>query len=137
MDSPLPAVVVSVTLTGGLFIRVIVLRVDCADVDCPLEDQDVHRGDFVIVTTTAPVTTTITFEPKLSQNKSLALRNANYQPSSKVILVFHTPFWEKEGDELMGGQTVSDLPLKIVYYPLRPSKSGTSNICRLFSNIVC
>ncbi|TRY75662.1 hypothetical protein TCAL_01274 [Tigriopus californicus] len=103
--------------------RGVKVEVDCNGVDCD-EGPSVHEADYAIITTTAPVTQGITFLPQLSQNKSIALRNANYQPSTKVILVFDTPFWEMGDKSLKGGQTVSDLPLKIVYYPVKESKSG-------------
>ena len=53
------------------------------------------------------------------------MRNTFYTSSSKVFLAFHTRFWEKDlGGEIRGGDTVTDLPIKIVYYPNHVSQSG-------------
>ena len=60
----------------------------------------------------------IQFEPLLSEEKATAIRNTVYTSSTKVYLAFHTRFWEKDiGKAIRGGDTVTDLPIKIVYYP--------------------
>ncbi len=82
-----------------------------------------HAADHAVVTTTAPVALGIEFEPMLSRNKSSALRAVHYMASSKVIMIFHSPWW-LTGDQPMGGVIISDLPLKTIYYPTEPNKNG-------------
>ena len=89
--------------------------------DCSSDYSDTS-GDAVLITTTASVATTIEFSPPLSQNKTAAMRKVHYSSSTKVILVFHEPFWENT--ENVGGNTITDLPLKVMYYPNKASKSG-------------
>ena len=74
--------------------------------------------------------TGITFSPDLSQSKAIALRNTNYLASTKVILVFEETFWEEDPDSptYMGGKMLTDLPLKVSYYPSTPSKSGNHRL---------
>lgn len=102
---------------------------DCSDT---LSD---YTGDAVLITTTATVATTIDFSPPLSQNKSAAMRKSHYSSSTKVIMVFHEPFWKNPtvgGNR--GGNTVTDLPLKVMYYPSTASKSGKILIEYFFHN---
>lgn len=89
--------------------------------DCSDDYSDIY-GDAILITTTATVASTIHFTPPLSQNKAAAMRKAHYNPSTKIIMVFHTPFWEHSNST--GGNRVTDLPLKVMYYPYHASHSG-------------
>ena len=43
---------------------------------------------------------------------------------SKVVLAFEKPFWaDQNGDT--GGATLTDLPVKQIYYEMNTHKSGT------------
>jgi monoamine oxidase len=75
------------------------------------------------MTTPAGPTVTITYKPILSPQKSHALRTIQYSSSNKVILVFEHPFWEEKfGEE--GGATMTDLPVKQIYYQMNAQTSG-------------
>ena len=96
----------------------------CKGIDCA-PNHPHFKADFVILTATAPATLAIDFEPILSQNKMNALRKAHYETSSKVVLAFRTPFWEKSEGAWSGGSVVTDLPLQSLYYPsVNMSDSG-------------
>jgi hypothetical protein len=50
----------------------------------------------------------------------------HYMGSSKVILVFHSPWWqedEKTGKKF-GGTVISDNTYKTIYYPTEENKKG-------------
>ena len=97
---------------------------DCKGVQCSTEDEQSHQADLAIFTTPAGPTLSIEFEPKLSVQKLHALRTTTYVPSVKVILVFENPFWESQNSYKVGGSTMTDLPVKQIYYEMNKSKSG-------------
>ena len=43
---------------------------------------------------------------------------------SKVVLAFEKPFWADENG-VIGGATLTDLPVKQIYYEMNTHKSGT------------
>ena len=77
-----------------------------------------HRveGDFVLCTLPCPVLTRIAFEPALSGPKARAIRELNYDSSTKVLAVARRRFWESD-DGIFGGGTFTDLPIATAYYP--------------------
>ncbi|MFC7393896.1 flavin monoamine oxidase family protein [Scopulibacillus cellulosilyticus] len=74
-------------------------------------------GDRCIVTIPFPALRFIDIQPyhSISHIKRRAIRELHYMNASKVAIEFKSRFWEKEG--LYGGKTVTDLPIRFVYYP--------------------
>ncbi|MFC4768580.1 flavin monoamine oxidase family protein [Effusibacillus consociatus] len=75
-------------------------------------------GDFAIVTIPFTVLRFVEVEPRdsFSHNKWKAIREMNFAISTKIAIEFKSRFWEREG--LMGGKTVTDLPIRFTYAAL-------------------
>jgi monoamine oxidase len=76
------------------------------------------RGDHCICTVPFGVLRHLDFRPALSRGKYRAIRELNYNPSTKILLQVRTRFWEKQG--IRGGRTVTDLPIRRIVYPSHP-----------------
>ena len=63
-----------------------------------------------------PVLRTIEVIPPLDREKQRAIRQLNYHASTKVLLQVRRRFWEEE-DGILGGATVTDLPIRRINYP--------------------
>lgn len=98
------------------------IRYSCTGIDCPSDNPEAV-GDHVIITVPAGPALEIQYEPRLSPDKEHALRTVGYGSSTKVVMVFEYPFWEKFHGKA-GGATLTDLPVKQIYYQMSPSKSG-------------
>jgi monoamine oxidase len=64
-------------------------------------------GDYCICTLPFGVLRHLDFRPPLSIGKYRAIRELNYNPSTKVLLQVRSRFWEREG--VVGGATATDL----------------------------
>ena len=74
------------------------------------------EGDFLLCTLPCPVLTRMGFEPELSGAKARAIRQLNYDSSTKVLAIARRRFWESD-DGIFGGGTFTDLPIATAYYP--------------------
>jgi monoamine oxidase len=74
------------------------------------------EADYVLCTIPCPVLTRIVVEPELPGPKARAIRQLNYDSSTKVLVVTRRRFWETD-DGIFGGGTFSDLPTGTTYYP--------------------
>ena len=74
------------------------------------------EGDFVLCTLPFPVLTRIVVEPEFSGPKWRAIRELNYDSSTKVLVVCNRRFWEVD-EGIFGGGTYTDLPTGTTYYP--------------------
>lgn len=83
-----------------------------------LEDGREQRaeGDFVLCTLPLPVLQRLRIDPAFSPDKQRAIREVNYDSSTKVLAVARRRFWETD-DLIFGGGTYTDLPTGISYYP--------------------
>ena len=77
-----------------------------------------ESGDECICTLPFGVLRHLDFRPPLSRGKYRAIRELNYNPSTKVLLQVRTRFWEKHG--VVGGATATDLPIRRIVYPSHP-----------------
>ncbi len=94
--------------------------------DCPSELDPVYQSDFLVWTPTAPATVMADFEPQLPGWKEAALRRLRYDASTKVLLAFQSPFWERNFGNRNGGYVLTDLPVQTIYYPsTKTAKYGT------------
>ncbi len=77
-----------------------------------------HRveGDFVLCTLPFPVLNRLQVEPAFSGPKLRAIRELNYDSSTKVLAITNKRFWETD-DGIFGGGTYTDLPTGVTYYP--------------------
>ena len=56
-------------------------------------------------------------EKKAFQEKRVAVRESHYDAAHKVFLAFNERFWEKGNFPIIGGRSITDLPVRSVYYP--------------------
>ncbi len=74
------------------------------------------RGDFAIVTVPFSVLRTIEVLTPFSGAKQRAIRQLNYHASTKILFQVRERFWEEE-DGILGGGTVTELPIRRMNYP--------------------
>ena len=88
---------------------------------------DTHRrtmqGDAVIVAVPFSVLRHIEVTPPFSREKQRAIRTLHYDQSTKIFLQFRKRFWE-EDDGIFGGASVTDLPIRAIYYPEHGRETG-------------
>jgi monoamine oxidase len=73
-------------------------------------------GDYVICTLPFPVLRTVELVKPFSREKQRAIRQLNYHASTKILFQVRERIWEKE-DGIIGGATVTDLPIRRMNYP--------------------
>jgi monoamine oxidase len=86
------------------------------------EDLNV-RADFAVITLPFPVLRGIEMLKPLSRGKQRAIRELHYDAAAKVLLQFRRRFWEKD-DGIRGGLSITDLPLRGIYYPEHGEETG-------------
>jgi monoamine oxidase len=90
-----------------------------------------HRvdGDYIMCTVPCPVLTRIVVEPELPGPKARAIRQLNYDSSTKVLIVAKRRFWETD-DGIFGGGTFADLPTGTTYYPSDNAEAKDPRVSR-------
>ena len=78
--------------------------------------RTVERADFAIVTIPFSVLRHVEVITPFSREKQCAIRQLNYHASTKVLFQVRRRFWEEE-DGILGGATVTDLPIRRMNYP--------------------
>jgi monoamine oxidase len=86
-------------------------------------------GDYLICTLPFPVLSRIRVEPEFSGPKWCAIRELNYDSSTKVLFVCRRRFWESD-DGIYGGGTYTDLPTGTTYYPSDNAKARDTAVSR-------
>ncbi len=81
------------------------------------------RGDYAIVTLPFPVLRHVDMVPHVSRPKQRAIRQLTYDASAKILLQCRRRFWE-EDEGIFGGGTVTDLPIRNVFYPEQGRETG-------------
>ena len=81
------------------------------------------RVDRVIVTLPFGVLRHIEVRPGLSREKQRAIRQLHYDASTKILFQCSRRFWE-EDHGIFGGGTVTDLPIRSIYYPDQGRETG-------------
>ena len=81
------------------------------------------EGDAAIVAIPFSVLRHIEVTPEFSREKQRAIRTLHYDQSTKVFLQFRKRFWE-EDDGIFGGASVTDLPIRAMYYPEHGRETG-------------
>ena len=80
-------------------------------------------ADFAIITVPFPVLRHIEVTRSFSSAKRRAIRQLRYDASAKIFLQFRRRFWE-EDEGIFGGGTVTDLPIRNVFYPDHGRETG-------------
>jgi monoamine oxidase len=80
-------------------------------------------GDYAIVTVPFPVLRHVEVTTPFSAAKRRAIRQLRYDASAKIFLQFRRRFWE-EDEGIFGGGTVTDLPIRNVFYPEHGRETG-------------
>lgn len=79
-------------------------------------------GDYCVCTVPFGVLRHVDFRPGLSRGKYRAIRELNYNPSTKILLQVRRRFWEQHG--IRGGASATDLPIRRIVYPSHPPDDG-------------
>lgn len=87
------------------------------------------EGDFLLCTLPCPVLSRIEVQPEMSGPKWRAIRELNYDSSTKVLAVARRRFWEAD-DGIYGGGTFTDLPIATAYYPSDNAQARSPNVSR-------
>lgn len=78
-------------------------------------------GDYAILTVPFPVLRHV--EARFSRAKERAIRQLHYDASAKIFFQCRRRFWE-EDDGIFGGGSVTDLPIRVIYYPDHGRETG-------------
>lgn len=81
------------------------------------------EADYAIVTVPYPVLRHVEVLKPFSHAKRRAIRQLRYDASAKIFFQCRRRFWE-EDEGIFGGGTVTDLPIRNVYYPEAGRKTG-------------
>jgi monoamine oxidase len=80
------------------------------------------KGDYALVTIPFPLLRHVE-TPGFSRAKERAIRQLHYDASAKIFFQCRRRFWEDD-DGIFGGGTVTDLPIRVVYYPDHGRETG-------------
>jgi monoamine oxidase len=80
------------------------------------------RGDYAILTLPFTVLRRVDMLKPFSPGKRRAIRQLHYDAAAKIALQVARRFWEEEG--IYGGSTVTDLPIRNIYYPDYGAETG-------------
>ncbi|MBA2253719.1 MAG: flavin monoamine oxidase family protein, partial [Chloroflexi bacterium] len=81
-----------------------------------LTDRFSVRGDYAVCAIPFSVLRDIETAPAFSRPKQRAIRELNYNASSKILFQTRSRFWEQE-DGIVGGTTTTDLAIRRICYP--------------------
>jgi monoamine oxidase len=80
-------------------------------------------GDAAILTVPFPVLRHVEVLKPFSRAKQRAIRQLKYDASAKIFFQCSRRFWE-EDDGIFGGGTITDLPVRNIYYPEHGRETG-------------
>jgi monoamine oxidase len=75
-----------------------------------------ETGDYAILTVPFPMLRHVEMLKPFSRPKQRAIRQLHYDASAKILFQCRRRFWE-EDEGIFGGGTMTDLPIRTVYYP--------------------
>jgi monoamine oxidase len=81
------------------------------------------QADYVIVTVPFAVLRHVEILKPFSREKQRAIRELHYDASAKILFQCRRRFWEQD-DGIFGGGTMTDLPVRSVYYPDHGRETG-------------
>jgi monoamine oxidase len=80
-------------------------------------------GDYAILTTPFPVLRHVEVLKPFSHAKQRAIRQLHYDASAKILFQCKRRFWEQD-EGIFGGGTLTDLPIRNLYYPDHGRETG-------------
>ena len=80
-------------------------------------------ADYAIVTLPFPVLRHIEIPKPFGRDKQRAIRQLYYDASAKILLQSRRRFWEDD-EGIIGGGTITDLPIRNLYYPDHSRETG-------------
>jgi monoamine oxidase len=82
-----------------------------------------ETADYAIITVPFPVLRHVEVLKPFSRAKNRAIRQLHYDASAKILFQCKRRFWE-EDDGIFGGGTITDLPIRNLYYPDHGRETG-------------
>jgi monoamine oxidase len=82
-----------------------------------------ETGDYAIITVPFPVLRHVEMLKPFSRAKNRAIRQLHYDASAKILFQCKRRFWE-EDEGIFGGGTMTDLPIRNLYYPDHGRETG-------------
>lgn len=82
-----------------------------------------ETGDYAILTVPFPVLRHVEALKPFSRGKQRAIRQLHYDASAKILFQCRRRFWE-EDEGIFGGGTITDLPIRNLYYPDHGRETG-------------
>lgn len=75
-----------------------------------------ETGDYAVCAIPFSILRDVEVTPSFSREKQKAIRELNYNPSTKVLFQTKSRFWERNNG-IVGGTTATDLPIRRICYP--------------------
>lgn len=88
-----------------------------------LAGREQATGDYAILAVPFPVLRHVEMLPPFSNTKQRAIRQLHYDASAKILFQCRRRFWEDD-DGIFGGSTITDLPVRNIYYPEHGRETG-------------
>ena len=85
--------------------------------------QFTSQADYMICTLPFSVLRRVDVQRPFSHQKQKAIRELHYHASGKVLLQTNNRFWEIQ-ENIRGGGTITDLPIRAIYYPEHGEDTG-------------
>ena len=85
--------------------------------------RDRVTADYAIVTVPFPVLRHVEILKPFTRAKQRAIRQLHYDASAKILFQCRRRFWE-EDEGIFGGGTITDLPIRNLYYPDHGRETG-------------
>ena len=82
-----------------------------------------ETGDYAIITVPFPVLRHVEVLKPFTRSKQRAIRQLHYDASAKILFQCRRRFWEDD-DGIFGGGTITDLPIRNLYYPDHGRETG-------------
>jgi len=82
-----------------------------------------EKGEYAIITAPFPVLRHVEVLKPFSRAKQRAIRQLHYDASAKILFQCRRRFWEDD-DGIYGGGTITDLPIRNLYYPDHGRETG-------------
>jgi len=82
-----------------------------------------ETADYAIITAPFPVLRHVEVLKPFTRAKQRAIRQLHYDASAKILFQCKRRFWE-EDDGIFGGGTLTDLPIRNLYYPDHGRETG-------------
>lgn len=94
--------------------------------------QEQISGDYAVLALPFPALRFVDVLTPFSSGKQKAIRQVHYMPWVKILLQYKRRFWE-EDDDISGGDSVTDLPARNLYYPLHGKETGRGVVLASFT----